>query len=162
MIERYALVSGRIRKELDDLEQTVQRAEDAMSAGRVHPQDQRFYIDSAALSLHDYYTGLERIFQQIALHLERSAPEGSDWHRELLRQMSTDIPNVRPAVLTAESARDLDEYLRFRHVVRNVYAFSFDADRIERLVAGVKPCHKRVRTDLLSFADFLERLSHAA
>jgi hypothetical protein len=52
----------------------------------------------------------------------------------------------------------LDEYLRFRHVVRNIYAFEFDPDRIERLVQRLRPSFQQVERELLAFADFLERL----
>ena len=156
------LLSGRIRAELPALEQTVRRAEQAMDLGRSYPESQRFYIDSAALSMHDFYTGLERVFQVIAQQIDRSVPEGRDWHRELLRQMSLDVPNVRPLVLPADMTRCLDEYLRFRHVVRNVYAFDFDAERIGQLAAGLGPCFEITRDALLAFAEFVEGLAQSA
>ena len=54
MIERYALVSGRIRQELTDLEHVISRAEQAMATARRQPADQDFCVDSAALNLHDF------------------------------------------------------------------------------------------------------------
>lgn len=159
MIGRYALVSGRIRQELRNLERVVNRIEDAMAAARKRPEDQDFYLDSIALNLHDFYAGLERIFHYIASHLEQSVPTDGEWHRELLRQMNVEVPGVRPTVLSVESVWALDEYLRFRHVVRNVYTFNFDAERIERLVGQIRPCFEQVRSDLLAFASFVERLA---
>jgi hypothetical protein len=47
-------------------------------------------------------------------------PEGGKWHQELLEQMNTELPSVRPAVLSDASYKKLDRYRRFRHVVRNV------------------------------------------
>jgi len=87
MIERYALVSGRIRQELENLERVVSRVEQAVAAAQRHPVDQDFYLDSAALNLHDFYAGLERVFRHIAAHVDRSVPESGEWHRELLLQM---------------------------------------------------------------------------
>ena len=55
MIRRYALVSGRIRQELRNLERVVNRIEDGMAAARKRPEDQDFYLDSIALNLHDFY-----------------------------------------------------------------------------------------------------------
>lgn len=161
MIERYALVSGRIRQELENLERVVSRVEQAVAAAQRHPVDQDFYLDSAALNLHDFYAGLERVFHHIAAHVDRSVPESGEWHRELLLQMGLEVPDVRPPVLSAELIRALDEYLRFRHVVRNVYTFAFDPERIERLAKRMRSSFDKVRTDLLTFADFLERLAHA-
>ncbi len=159
MIERYALVTGRVRQELTELERIVARAERALAAARRHPDDQDLYLDSAALSLHDFYAGLERIFRYIAVSVDQSVPAGGEWHRDLLQQMSVAPPGVRPRVLSVETVRAIDEYMRFRHVVRNVYAFNFDPERIERLVQNLRPIFEQTRLELLAFADFLEQLA---
>jgi len=158
MMERYLVAAGRIRQELVELERVVARAERAGASARRHPEDQDLYVDSAVLNLHDFYTGLERIFQHIAATVDGGVPGGREWHRELLRQMGAALPQVRPEVLSPETIRMLDEYLRFRHVVRHVYAFEFDPERVYRLVRQLHPCFEQVRADLLAFADFLERV----
>ena len=158
MIEGYIVLATRIRKELVDLERVVSRAEGAIGAARERTQDQDFYIDSAALNLHDIYAGLERVFQQIATTVDNSVPSGKDWHRDLLRQMNVEIPDLRPIVLSDDALSALDEFLRFRHVVRNVYAFSFDPEQIERLVKQVRPSFMQARGELLVFAHFLEQV----
>ena len=53
----------------------------------------------------------------------------------------------------------IDEFLRFRHVVQNVYAFEFDPERIERLVQHQRPAFEQVQAELLAFSDFLEGLA---
>lgn len=134
MIRRYRETAERIREELAGLERVVARAERAMCLARQRPEDQDLYFDSAALSLHDFYTGVERIFRHIASMIDRALPTGQDWHQELLRQMAEERPGIRPAVISDETLDFLDEYRRFRHVVRNIYAFQFDPVRLERLV----------------------------
>ncbi len=62
-------------------------------------------------------------------------------------------------IVSLESSRQLAEYLSFRHLVRNVYAFQFDPERIGRLVQGLQTIFLRIRTELESFASFLERLN---
>jgi len=108
--------------------------------------------------LHDVYSGCERIFKQIAALVDGNVPSNTEWHRELLEQMGLDLPKVRPPVLTSESVERLDEYLRFRHVVRNVYTFSFDPERIGRLVKELEPTFTQLQEELLSFANFLEKV----
>lgn len=157
MIERYLVVASRIRQELADLERVVTRAEQAMSLAR-NSTEHDFYLDSAALNLHDFYGGLERIFRHIATNVDQSLPGGPEWHRDLLRQMSIALSQVRPLVLSANTVKGLDEYLRFRHVVRNVYAFRFDVERIDRLIRQLRPLFNQVRIELLAFADFLEQV----
>ena len=96
MTERYAVVAGRIRRELADLEGVVARAERATAAARQRPQDQDLYLDSAVLNLHGFYAGLERVFQHIAATMDRSVPTGHEWHRELLRQMNVALRKYDP------------------------------------------------------------------
>ncbi|HSW11187.1 MAG TPA: hypothetical protein VLK32_09865, partial [Bacillota bacterium] len=108
MIERNLVAAGRIRQELTDLARVVTRAEQAMRlASECTGHD--FYLDSAALNLHDFYAGLERIFRHIALAVDRSVPGGPDWHRDLLRQMSASLAPVRPQVISPSTEEELDE-----------------------------------------------------
>ncbi len=158
MIQAYLELVSRIRLELGDLENVVARAERAIQAARERPEDQDLYMDSAALNLHDFYAGLERIFQQIGSTVDGNIPTGHNWHRELLQQMESDLPELRPPVLTKEAVKSLDEFLRFRHVLRNIYAFQFDPERIARLVSLVRPVWQRVQTELTVFTSFLEQV----
>jgi len=158
LIESYLVLANRIRKELEDIELIVTRAERAVVAARRNPQDQDLLVDSAALNLHDLYSGLERIFQQIAATVDGSLPAGLEWHRELLQQMRVDLPKLRPPVLSDEIAGDLEEFLRFRHVVRNVYTFRFDPEQIARLVNKVRTIFAQVQKELEVFARFLEMI----
>lgn len=72
--------------------------------------------------------------------------------------MGLDLPKVRPPVLSPDSIQRLDEYLRFRHVVRNVYTFSFDPERVGRLVKELESNFEKIRDDLIMFARFLEKV----
>ena len=159
MIESYLVLAERIRKELEDLDRLVARANRAVSTAKKNPQDADLFLDSASLNLHDVYSGFERMFKQIAATVDGSVPTSAEWHRELLNQMELDLPKVRPPVLTRETIQRLDEYLRFRHVVRNVYTFSFDPERIGRLVNELEDVYEQVKLELSTFAEFLETVS---
>lgn len=63
--------------------------------------------DAAALRLQSLYTGIERCFVQIVRVLNGGPPDGADWHRRLL---------------DSSTAKGLAELMRFRHVVRHLYA----------------------------------------
>jgi hypothetical protein len=151
-------LAGRIRKELNDLEHLIARANRAINSARKNPHDEDLYLDSASLNLHDVYSGFERVFKQIASIVDGNVPASPEWHRELLEQMGLELPKVRPPVLTTDSIERLDEYLRFRHVVRNVYTFSFDPERIKRLVEELELAFDEIRQELLAFANFLEKV----
>ena len=122
------------------------------------PGDQDLYIDTAALNLHNFYARWERIFEQIGSILDGKLPTGGDWHRRLLQETQSDLDNLRPRFLANEAGQLLDELLRFRRVVRNIYAFHFDPERIGRLVGRMRPTFEQVRVELLAFVSFLERV----
>jgi len=162
VIERYLVIKERVRRELNEIERVVARVERALVRAQHNAEDADLYVDSIALNLHDFYVGLERIFELIAANLDRSAPASSDWHRDLFLQMTIALPQIRPRVLSEETAAALDEYRRFRHVVRHVYAFEFDPSRIYALAHKLQPTWERARVDLLAFTHFLEDLSRSA
>ncbi len=159
MREAYLVVAERIRQELSDLATAVERALQAVDGARRMPDYQDHFIASAALSLHDFYSGVERALQMIASVIDRSEPTGRHWHRELLRQMTVALPKIRPAVLSLKTESLLQEYLSFRHVVRNIYAFRLDPDRIEKLAGDVGAVLKGIDEELERFASVLETLS---
>ncbi|MGH7438342.1 MAG: hypothetical protein ACRENE_21880, partial [Polyangiaceae bacterium] len=53
----------------------------------------------AAWALHGWYTALETLLERIARQIDCAVPEGDRWHRELLSQMVTEVPGLRPAVV---------------------------------------------------------------
>ena len=56
-----------------------------------------------------------------------------DRHKRLLNKMTLKIPGLRPAVISKELKEALDEYLRFRHVFRNVYGYLLEWKRMKGL-----------------------------
>jgi hypothetical protein len=159
MRESYLLLAGRIRAEMADVEKAAARVERAMQGSKTNPEQQDIFLDSVALNLHDVYSGIERVFQRIAQVVDRSVPAGDDWHSELLRQMATDVPGVRPAVLGSETLTAVQEYMRFRHVVRNMYSFHFDPQRLSTLVDRLRPTLKLAESDLEGFARLLGEIA---
>ena len=71
--------------------------------------------------LHDFYSGVERVFERIAVELDGELPRGGDWQSQLLNRMEEEVEGVRPRVLTSDLAERLRPFLRFRHLFRNIY-----------------------------------------
>ena len=61
-----------------------------------------------------------------------------------------------PAVISTETGTRLDEYRRFRHLVRKVYTHSFDPAKFGKLVNSAPELFARTKTELLALAAFLE------
>jgi hypothetical protein len=86
---------------------------------------------------------------------------GEVWHRDLLFQMAHEVPGVRPAVVSGEHVALLDDFRRFRHLVRDLYATHLDPERMRSLLEALPELWREVRAELLAFADFLDDLARA-
>jgi hypothetical protein len=121
--------------------------------------DQDVYLDSAALNLHGFYSGLERLFEVVGRRLDQTVPASETWHRDLLLQMARDLADVRPAVISQENAAALDEFRRFRHLVRNVYSVNIVPAKMSRIVSVLQDLWAELHAELSAFADFMEDLA---
>lgn len=154
MSKAGALLAARILAEFKDLNTIVERAVQGWE--RAKTKNDEYYLDGVALNLHGFYSGLERIFEKIALAVDGSVPSGANWHRELLNQMSIEVPDIRPAVISDELRENLEGYLGFRHVVRNVYTYHLSPEKLEVLITQVQTVFAKAKTELTGFGEFLK------
>ena len=111
-------------------------------------------VDAAALRLQSLYTGIERCLVQITRVLNGGTPDGAEWHRRLLERMGQ-ATDQRPAVFTADTIDALHELLRFRHLVRHLYAYDLQPEPVERLRLAAAALWPAVRADLEGFRHWL-------
>jgi len=116
-------------------------------------------LSGIALNLHAFYNGIENLFRRVALELGEGLPTGSDWHLQLLRNMALEIPQVRPKVIAPETRSKLDEYLRFRHLVRHTYGHELDWVRIRGLLDNLSAAYADFVRDVGEFLRFLEAMA---
>ncbi|MBD0268693.1 MAG: hypothetical protein ICV77_10420 [Cyanobacteria bacterium Co-bin8] len=155
MTTRLAKLSRRIQMELVDIKQSVARAQAGWQEYQRSGDD--LYLDSVALNLHSFYNGIERLFEGIATTLDNHLPSGSGWHKALLEQMANEVANVRPAVISDLTLTLLDNYCRFRHVVRNIYSYRIDPDKLSHLVEEVPGTFAQAQQELTDFAGWLAK-----
>ena len=155
----YRELAERFRGEVEDLERVVYRALRAWERAETSATDQDVYLDSVALNLHGFYSGLERLFELVVRHVDRTPPAGETWHRDLLQAVGHEVSDVRPAVVSADVAGALDEFRRFRHLVRNVYTTHLMPARMAGMLGTLPELWPQLRAELLAFAGFLEHLA---
>jgi hypothetical protein len=154
MAGKGAVLASRILNEISSLGVVVARVEDAWKAAAANNDD--FYFDSVALNIHSFYSGLERIFEKISSAVDGSLPKGVNWHQELLKQMTLEIPDVRPAVISEKTREQLEPYRGFRHVVRNVYTYHISPNKMKPLAKGIRQVFKQVEKELTAFCHFIQ------
>lgn len=122
------------------------------------PEHAKLFYEVQALKLHNFYTGCERIFSLIVSEFNGGKPSGYDWHKRLLQRMTV-AQQERPPVISTETAQRLDEYLGFRHVVRNVYAFDLDTERVARLIQTYPAVWQQFEREIQEFITWLKELA---
>lgn len=157
--ETFSALRSSLRQELANLDR-LSREIDQL-AGSLSPQPTTIEIRAAGSILHDYYTGVERMLQRVALELDGELPQGADWHVHLLKLMGSPQPGFRPALFDQALTDQLEEYLRFRHVFRNIYGFELRWELCQPLVARLKDVHVTVAAQIGAFQDLLARMDGA-
>lgn len=129
----------------------------ARLAGR---EPETFDLYAVGGILHDVYRGAEGICRRIAKEFDQQLPVGESWHRLLLEQMSHPLPKAaRPPVLQAGTVNTLDEYRRFRHVVRNIYGLELNWPQMQPLLNNANATIDTFAADIQKFIAFLRMMS---
>ena len=106
--------------------------------------------------LHDFYNCCERIFKRIASEINGSFFEGEKWHKELLYRMTIAVEKLRPAAISEHLAAELDDYLSFRHVFRNIYGFELKGERLTRLAHKFESVSEQLHNEIRAFLSKLQ------
>lgn len=148
-----------VRKLIKDIQQELTSLEEIYSqigpviekGGEAKEQEKVFFNRAAGSILHDFYTGIEKIFCDIANKIDKEMPKSEDWHISLLRSMAAARGN-RQEVISSDLMDELKEYLGFRHLFRNIYGAELDWDRLKHLLAKIQNnLWERLKADLDSF-----------
>lgn len=152
-MSQYAVLVARLQNELNRLDQVARVAKvQAEKAQRTGDAD---FLQAAALSLQNYYMGVERIFEEVAKQVDRSLPSGSSSHQELWEQMGLEIPQTRPPALSPDTVTQVNQYRAFRHIVMHRYGFELHPDRVKELVEQLATCHALLTTDVKHFCQLI-------
>ncbi|MCA2939427.1 MAG: hypothetical protein IM319_09745 [Microcystis sp. M113S1] len=153
------LIQDRINQEIKKILQALQQLEIFLIelSNQSDVMYQNTLINSIALNLHGVYTGIERIFEVIAKKIDQRFPTGDKWHRDLLEQMSVDIPKVRKAVITEETRVILDELRRFRHLVRSAYSCQLDEEKVLIIAHQIVNSYQTIINEIQLFCNNLSK-----
>ena len=116
-------------------------------------------VEAAALRLHSFYTGVERMLLLVSRVVNGGTPsKGEGWHRRLLERMAM-YTDTRPAVPNEATQMELQEFLRFRHLVRNLYADELRVEPIERLIEKLQDTWPKLVADIKDFQRWLTSIA---
>ncbi len=118
----------------------------------------KYMLRVKASYLADFYMGIERIFQIIATEIDGGIPQGEEWHKRLLLNMTIEIEGVRPPVISTNLYNSLRPFLGFRHVVRQAYGFQLDEAKLEELASSFENTVRYFSDEAAKFCDTLRKM----
>ena len=112
--------------------------------------------DLVAMRLPVFYMGVENIFKRVAQEIDMDEPQGKNWHKDLLQQMSMSRPS-RPSVISTKTAAALALTLKFHHRLRNIYVFELDLEKTVENAQQVCNIFDSLSTELNGFTVWLSQ-----
>lgn len=152
-MHKFKVLKLSIKDEIKKLEQ-LDKEKNALLKRR----PSNYVVRAGGSILHDFYTGIEKIFASIAKEVDNRLPMGEEWHSELLHQMTLDIPGLRPQVITANTEKKLREHLGFRHLFRKRYGFELDWQKLKKLLLGMPQIRSNLENEIDRFFEALNSL----
>ncbi|SFH06731.1 hypothetical protein SAMN05660649_03717 [Desulfotomaculum arcticum] len=157
MTPNLILLEVRVRKELFNLEKLVEELKTITRMRELKVNSMR--VRACASILHDFYSGIEKIFINVAREIDQTVPKSEGWHRELLEQMTLDIPVKRPAVIGPELAMQIQQYLSFRHRFRNLYGYELEWGKMEGLTSNMESTLQQLKDSVEKFMEVLAQIT---
>lgn len=151
-MDKFTALKADIERELRNLERLTLELNTILSTTS---ENTAVRVRAAGSVIHDFYTGAEKIFRQIATRVDQDLPVGEDWHVRLLQRMAMQVEGIRPQVIDEPLERNLEEYLRFRHLFRNIYGFELRWERCRPLAERLHETFADLKEQIGHFEDFL-------
>jgi len=109
-------------------------------------------LSAAAMVLHSFYNGIENIILMIVKNYEEKLPSGNNWHMELLEKASVQIGD-RKIIINNELKNQLEEYRKFRHIVRHIYNYKINWTMMEGIMNNMNSIWSKLKDDLSKFLE---------
>ena len=107
-------------------------------------------LSAAAMVLHSFYNGIENIILMILKNYQEKLPNGINWHMELLEKASVQEGD-RKIIFNSELKSQLEEYRKFRHIVRHIYNYKLNWTMMEGILNNMNSIWNKAKEDLNKF-----------
>jgi len=142
-----------VEDELIALDRLAQEMGDLLAERGQRPT--RTDLRAMASMLHEFYNGVERILERLAVGFGEGLPQGSQWHSDLLPQMATAREEKRQAVIDEPLRARLKDYLDFRRFYRHAYGYTLEWNQLRWKVEMLSDTLTLLRDQLHAFFDAL-------
>jgi predicted nucleotidyltransferase len=142
-----------LRDMINDEFITLRRVVEEMTETLAQVRQPPTHIELRAIAslLHEFYNGIEKIFERIAVSLGEGLPRGSAWHVDLLNQLAEPQTGGRTAVIDEPLRAKLEEYRKFRHFFRHAYGYTLEWARMQWLAELMSDSLRLLREQVEAF-----------
>ncbi len=159
--ENIPALKFEIDAELKNLDRAVAKVMEYLPRASEKDEPDEMVVAGIAKYLHDFYQGVERIFERIAVRLEGGLPSGDFWHTQLLESMAAPVEAVRPAVIDPKLHKLLLEFLKFRHRIRHTYSYELEWPRVKERAVELEEVMQQLCKALETFMQKLDEKGKA-
>ncbi len=155
MKEKLSLLKSEIADDKSRIDRLLERFEEVWN--EYNRKKEYSLLVECAFTVNQVYTGVERIFRNIAVTFENNIDERL-WHRALLDRMRLDIEDIRPKLLSDTAHDNLNELLAFRHYFRHAYDSDINEDKFKIIAASTLKLKEILSEDIGRFVQFIDEL----
>jgi predicted nucleotidyltransferase len=150
---KYLALKARLDDEIIAIERNIEALTTVLTQVETVPEV--FVTPTLASYIADFYTGCEHLSERVAVTLDGGLPKGDNWHELLLRQVAEVGGEDRPPLWAGSLLLELDEYRKFRHLVRHTYNVQLKPERVLALAQNVQPVFAKIQGAIAFFSEWL-------
>ena len=153
MKEKLSFLVSYINEQRRILENIVEKVSHNLSNFNLEDEKTTVFL---SYELHNFYSGTEDLFKEVARIFENYVENVQKFHMELLKRMKLSIEGVRPNLISETSFKFLNELRKFRHIFRHAYDYELDAKRVKELSQLLLDNFPLIKGDLSKFEAFIK------
>lgn len=112
-----------------------------------------------AIKTQQFFTATEDLLKQIAKAFENNIQDPSASHKELLIRLHTEIPKIRPRVLSDESFRLLNKVRAFSHFICHAYDCELLESELKEIQHRLIELRPYLKEDVEAFREYVLSVS---
>ena len=146
-----SIITQKVLFEIDQIDDHINSSGPLFNLCKIKEPD---YIEKCAIAmiLHSFYNGIENILLLIIKNKDSNLPNGIRWHKELLNKAFEKTDN-RAKIFRTELNIPLNEYLKYRHFVRNTYGFQLKWEDMKTMLFDLHVLWNNIKEDLKIFIE---------
>lgn len=148
----FNLLKAQIKAQIEEIKKIYNEIEDREKQAK----ENKVILESLGYKLHNLYCAFEDLFKIVAQFFENQVEDLARYHKELLRRLSLSIEGVRPALISEESYKELDELRAFRHFFRHAYSYELKYEKIISPLQSANKLKNLYQKDISQFLATIE------